>query len=177
MSPTPIDELPDESRVWIWGAHRVPDAGEAARLLDATRRFLADWAAHGRSLRAALDWRHHRFLLVAVDESRAAASGCSIDAVTGHLEELESELDLPLLDTSPVWFRDPDRGGLVRTVSRSAFRQMAGEGRVDGDTVVFDLTVDRLGDVRAGSWERPAAGSWHASLLPDRAGTASPNGA
>lgn len=178
MSPLPVDRLPDESRVWIWGAHRVPDADEAARLLDATRAFLEEWAAHGSPLRAGLDWRHHRFLLVAVDESRAAASGCSIDAVTDHLTSLERELGIDLLDTSPVWFRDPDRAGLVRTVSRAAFRRLAEEGRVDGDTVVFDLTVDRLGDVRAGAWELPASESWHASLLPDPAdAAATPGGA
>ena len=176
MTPTPFDRLPDESRVWIWGAHRVPDTGEAARLLDATRSFLDEWAAHGSPLRAGLDWRHHRFLMVAVDESRAGASGCSIDAVTDHLAALESELGIDLLDTSPVWFRDPGRAGLVRTVSRSAFRRLAREGRVDGETVVFDLTVDRLGDVRAGDWELPASGSWHASLLPEPADAAASGG-
>lgn len=166
MSPTPIEQLPDASRVWIYGAHRVPETREAARLLDEIRRFLEEWAAHGRPLRAGFAWRYHHFLLVAVDESRASASGCSIDAVVNRLSELESELDLPLLDTSPVWFRDPERGGLVRRVDRPEFRTLAAEGRVDGSTVVFDLTVDRLGDVREGRWERPAAGAWHASLLP-----------
>lgn len=167
MSLTPVDQLPDDSRVWIWGAHDVPDADEAARLLDASRRFLEDWAAHGEALRAALDWRRHRFLHLAVDESRATPSGCSIDAVTDHLAGLEEELGLRLLDTSPVWFRDPDRGGQIRTVDRPEFRRLAREGRVDGSTVVFDLTVERLGDVRAGAWELPAAESWHASLLPE----------
>lgn len=177
MSPTPVDRLPDDSRVWIWGAHRSPDEDEAARLLDATRGFLDEWAAHGSPLRAGLGWRHHRFLLVAVDESRASASGCSIDAVTDHLAGLESELELALLDTSPVWFRDPRRAGLVRKVSRPAFRRLAEEGRVDGSTVVFDLTVDRLGDVRAGAWEVPAAEAWHASLLPTGADAGAPDGA
>lgn len=167
MSLTPIDRLPDDSRVWIWGTRDAPDSREAASLLDTTRRFLEDWAAHGEALRAALDWRHHRFLHLAVDESRAAPSGCSIDAVTDHLARLEEELGLRLLDTSPVWFRDPGRNGSIRTVDRPEFRRMAREGRVDGTTVVFDLTVDRLGDVRAGGWELPAAESWHASLLPE----------
>lgn len=173
MSPTPLEELHDGSRVWLYGAHRPPEEAEATRLVDATRRFLAEWSAHGSRLRAGLDWRHDRFLLLAVDESRTAASGCSIDAVTDHLAELESELDLPLLDTSPVWFRDPGREGRIRTVSRSAFRRLAREGRVDGSTVVFDLTVDRLGDVREDRWEMPASEAWHASLLPTSDATAS----
>ena len=167
MTPDELSPLPADSRVWLYGTHRPPEDGEAARLVDATRAFLEDWTAHGSPLRAALDWRHGRFLVLAVDESRAAASGCSIDAVTGRLADLESELDLPLLDTSPVWYRDPGRDGRIRTVSRSTFRRLGREGEVDGGTVVFDLTVDRLGDVRQGLWERPAADTWHASLLPD----------
>ena len=37
---------------------------------------------------------------------------------------------------------------------------------MDGRTVVFDLTVDRLGELRDGRWELPAAASWHRQLLP-----------
>ena len=29
------------------------------------------------------------------------------------------------------------------------------------DTIVFDNTITRVGDVRSGRWERPAADAWH----------------
>jgi len=169
MSLTAFDALPDASRVWIFGAHRPPDAEESARLCDGTRRFLEGWAAHRNQLEAGFDWKRDRFLHVAVDESGTAASGCSIDALVGRLRELERELDLPLVDTSPVWYRDPDGDGRIRCVERRVFRQLAEDREVDGATTVFDLTVDRLGDVRAGRWELRAAASWHAALLPDGA--------
>lgn len=167
MSLDGLEQLPAESRIWIFGAARLPEGSEAARLLDSTRTFLDEWTAHDRALRAGFDWRHHRFLVIAADESRASASGCSIDALLNHLAEMEAELELPLLDTSPVWYRYPDREGAIRTVSRQEFRRLAAEGRVDASTMVFDLTVDRLGELRAGAWERPAGESWHASLLPE----------
>ena len=174
MSLIAIDELPDTSRVWIFGADRPPDAEASAHLLEETRRFLEDWTAHRAHLAAGFDWRIHRFLHVAVDESATEASGCSIDALVGRLRELERELDLSLVDTSPVWFRDPARGGLVRCVGRDRFRELAEEGRVDGDTIVFDLTVDELAAVRAGRWELPAAESWQAALLPGETASPSP---
>lgn len=166
MSLTPIDELADGSRVWIYGARPAPGPDRAARLRRATREFLDDWAAHRRELRAGTDWLHHRFLVVAVDESRAPASGCSIDALVDHLRELEEAMGLTLLDASPVWFRDPDEGGRVRAASRPEFRRLAAEGAVDGDTTVFDLTTQRLEDLRSGRWERAAGDSWHADFLP-----------
>lgn len=173
----PLERLPDGSRVWIFGTGREVSEAEAARLLESMGGFVADWAAHRRELRAGLDWRHGRFLHVAVDESATSASGCSIDALVGRLRELEAELDLPLVDTSPVWFRDPADPDRIRCVGREEFRDRARGGSVDGETVVFDLTVDRLGAVRRGAWELPAADSWHAVLLPEDAGRANGTGA
>lgn len=166
MSLTPIGELPGGSRAWIFGARPAPQGEAADRLREATRAFLADWAAHRRRLRAGLDWLHGRFLVVAVDESRAPASGCSIDALTDHLRSLEEETGLRLLDASDIWFRDPREEGRIRAVGRPAFRELAERGAVDGDTRVFDLTVDRLEDIRSGEWEGPARSSWHVDFLP-----------
>lgn len=176
MGLTAFDALPDESRVWIFGADRPPSAEESTRLLDGTRRFLEGWAAHRSRLEAGFDWKRDRFLHVAVDESGTSASGCSIDALVGRLRELEGELDLSLVDTSPVWYRDPVGDGRIRCVERRSFRELAGTGAVDGTTTVFDLTVDRLGGVRAGRWELRAADSWHAALLPDRASSSRASG-
>lgn len=174
MSLIAFDALPDDSRLWIFGAEPPPHPREAAELLDAVAGFLEEWAAHRRELDAGFAWDHRRFLQVGVDESATAASGCSIDALIARLRVLEEEHGLSLLDTSPVWFREPGDGGRIRCVGREAFRELAREGSVDGGTVVFDLTVDRLGDLRTGAWERPAAESWHAALLPEGASSPAP---
>lgn len=177
MSLHPMDELPDASRLWIFGSDRSPDPDQTAHLLDRTRAFLEDWSAHRRELSVGLDWRRHRFLLVAVDESRSAASGCSIDGLMHHLSSMEEATGLGLVDTSPVWFRDPREDGRIRTVGRGRFRELAEEGVVGPGTPVFDLTVEELGEVREGRWERPAGESWHASLLPEtRPGDAARSG-
>lgn len=175
MTPTGLEDLPDTSRVWIFAADRRPTAEEAEHLVDRMAEFVERWAAHRQQLRAALDWRHGRFLLIAVDESRTGASGCSIDALVNHLAELEDRLDLSLVDVSPVWYRDPGRDGEIRCVSRPEFRRLGAEGDVDADTVVFDLTVDRLGDLREGAWERPARETWHARLLANAAAAGDPD--
>lgn len=163
MSLVPFDSLPDDARLWCFAASRPPDAAETARLLDGVSTFLSTWTAHRAPLSAGFDWRYQQFLLVAVDETPAAASGCSIDGLVEQLRDLERELGLTLIDASPVWYRDAE--GSVRTSGRQAFRGLAREGRVGPQTTVFDLAVTRLGDVRGGLWELPAAESWQASLL------------
>jgi hypothetical protein len=159
--------LPDDARLWIFGANRPVAAEEASRLDEETARFLEEWAAHGEELAAAFDWRYERFLIIALDERRAAASGCSIDALMGHVRQLEGELGVDLVDGSPVWYRD---GEEIRLASRKEFRELATSGDVSGRTVVFDLTVGRLGELRAGRWELPADSSWHGQLLAPEAG-------
>ena len=155
--------LPDDARLWIFGASRPLDEQEATSLISSTQRFLEEWAAHGRALAVAFEWLHNRFLLVAVDEDRAAASGCSIDALLQYVKRLEQQLDVRLLDGGGVWLR---AAAGIQCVGRREFRGMAERGEVDGNTIVFDLTVQHLGDVRAGRWELLAASSWHARLLP-----------
>lgn len=167
MTLTTLDEMPDTARLWIFGADRRPDADMTARILDRTRAFLEDWTAHSRELTAGLDWRRGRFLLVALDESRVPASGCSIDDLMRHLADLERETGLGLTDSSAVWFRDPREDGRIRSVDRQRFRELAREGSLGPGTTVYDLTVDSLGALREGRWEGPARDAWHASLLPD----------
>lgn len=170
MSVHPIDALPDGARLWIFGASRPVTAEELALLGDRLPAFLAEWTAHRRELRAAWQILEDRFVVVAVDESRSAASGCSIDALLRHVGGLEEMLGVDLLDGTLVWYRTPD--GEIATVGRPEFRRLAAEGAIDGKTPVFDPTLSRVGELRTGQLERPANESWHAHLL--LAGTSSP---
>lgn len=168
MTLATLDSLPGGARLWIFGADRPLAPEEERTIRSRMASFLEAWTAHRQELVAASAVSHGRFLMVALDESSVPASGCSIDALVGAVKGLEAEVGTPLADAAPVWYRT-DRGE-VACVSRAEFRRLAEEGSVDGDTPVFDLTVDKLDKVRDGSWERPARESWHASLLA-RAGS------
>lgn len=163
MSHVALDALPGDARIWCFGASDALPADTIDELRSSMKGFLERWTAHRAELRAGCDWLHDRFLVVAVDESRVGASGCSIDALTAEIRRLEGVADVSLLDAAPVWYRDD--GGEIRRVSRDEFRRLAADGRVGADTVVFDLTADRLDTVRTGAWEVEAGRSWHAGLL------------
>lgn len=153
-----FDSLPDDARVWVFAAERPLTEEEERALLAPVDAFLDGWNAHGSPLTCGRDWVHGRFLLVAVDERTAPPSGCSIDALVRTLKDLEAKLGVSLLDNHPVWYR---AGEEMRREDRSTFRDLAKAGEVGPDTVVFDNTVTRLGQIRAGEWERPARESWH----------------
>ena len=158
MSKVELARLPDESRAWVFAAERPLSSAESEKLLASVDAFLDGWQAHGAPLTCARDWRYDRFLIVAVDERSAPPSGCSIDALVRALKGLETELGLSLLDHTPVWYRDSSE---IRRVDRGEFKALAGRGEVGPETIVFDHTLTRLGQLRHGEWERPAARTWH----------------
>jgi hypothetical protein len=151
-----IDQLSDNAHIWIFGISPALDEAQSATVLRHVDAFLGDWAAHGVPITGARELREGSFLIIAADENREK-SGCSIDRMFGTLKTLERELNVQILDANRVFLRDR---GSVRAVPRGEFRNAA-----NVDTSVFDVTAEKLGDVRKGSWERRAGDSWHARLL------------
>ena len=158
MALTPFDQLPPDARLWIFAADQPLGDEQRDTLLREVDAFLGHWKAHGHPLTVARDWRYDRFLLVGVDEASAGASGCSIDAMVRLLGELEQQLRVQMLDYGPVIFR---QGDTISRLPRPVFAEMAREGVVSADTVVFNNTLTRVGELRDGRWETPARASWH----------------
>lgn len=152
----PIDQLSNNAHIWIFGISPSLDDAKSATLLREVSSFLDEWAAHNVPITGAAEVREGSFLIVAADEHREK-SGCSIDRMFGTLKRLEQELGVTILDANRVFLRD---GGDVRAVPRGEFKNAASE-----ETRVFDVTAERLGDVRHGAWEKRAADSWHRHLL------------
>jgi hypothetical protein len=162
MPRVPFETLPDDARVWVFGAATDLAGPASERLLGAVDDFLAHWNAHGEPLACARDWRDDRFLAIGVDQSSAGASGCSIDGLFRTLARLEPELGTTLLGGGRVYYRDA--AGNVVATTRKAFNELARDGRVDADTPVFDTSLTSAGAWRE-QFERPVRASWHAELI------------
>lgn len=157
-----IENLPDASRAWVFGADHDLSESAADLLLRDVDRFLSEWHAHGEPLTAARDWRNQRFLTIAVDQSTAGASGCSIDGLFRSLKALESRLGASMVTSGLIFYRD--KKGHVESVDRDRFAELGAEGKITPDTRVFDPTVTTLGEWRA-RFELDTRDSWHAKLL------------
>ena len=159
-----FEDLPDSARTWVFGADRSLDQGATDLLLGEVDRFLSQWHAHGSPLTAARDWKYGRFLTIAVDQSTAGASGCSIDGLFRTLKAIEPRLGASLVTSGLVFYRG--KGNSIEAVDASVHRA---ERRRQGQPKhrVFDPTVTTLGEWRA-RFELEAAQSWHAGLLDDK---------
>src|SRR5882672_2735064 len=157
-----IEDLPDSSRTWVFGADHDLDEGATDLLLRDVDGFLSQWHAHGSPLTAAREWRDRRFLTITVDQSTAGASGCSIDGLSRSLKALEPRLGASMVTSGLIFYRD--RKGHVQSVDRERFAALGAERKIGPDAKVFDPTVTTLGEWRA-RFELDASDSWHSKLL------------
>jgi hypothetical protein len=162
MPMVPFDQLPDSSRVWVFGSDQPLVGAAADRLLVEVDRFLEQWKAHGLPLRSARQWRDDRFLAVGVDTTVEHASGCSIDGLFRVLQGLERVIGARLLGGGRVFFRDAS--GAPATVDREGFAERIARGEVTRDTPVFDTSITSAADWRA-RFEQPAGAAWTAGLF------------
>jgi hypothetical protein len=160
-----IEALPDDARAWVFGADKTIEAPASETLLREVDGFLSRWQAHGSPLTVGRDWKYGRFLTVAVDQSTAGASGCSIDGLFRTLKALEPKLGASLVTSGVVFFRG--RKGAIECAGRERFTALSAEGKIGPATRVFDPTVTTLGEWRA-RFELDAAQSWHSGLLADK---------
>lgn len=164
MPVVPFESLPDSSRVWVFGSDRPLSPEATTTLLAGVDAHLADWKAHGEPLTVGREWHADRFLTVAVDQSTAGASGCSIDGLFRVLQQLEKETGSSLVSGGRVFYRDGT--GAVQSATRAEVAALAATGAISKDSVVFDTTLTDLGNYRA-CFERAARQSWVAELFPE----------
>jgi hypothetical protein len=163
MPLVPFSVLPDMGRVWVFASERELDAAGEQRLLQVVDEFLEQWAAHGAPLTSGREIREHRFLTIGVDQSGAAASGCSIDGLYRSLRSLQSELGSSLLGGGLVYYRDA--AGEIQCITRDEFADLAAKGAITSETPVFDTSVTTVGEWY-GRFEAQAGRAWHRALLP-----------
>lgn len=159
MPLVPTASLPDDSRLWIFTSDVDLGPESATRLRTLLAPFLARWTAHKLELSVGFEILYDRFIIIAVDESYRAPSGCSIDSLVNGMKQIGAELGIPLVDTRDVTWRSGDG---VHGTDRTGFAELVRQGVITLDTIVFDRTIQSIGEFRNGSWEKRAGQSWHA---------------
>ncbi len=158
---SPINTLPETSRVWIYQSDTKFSDDQVTKINQDLTSFLEAWTAHGTALKAGFEVKYNRFIIIALDQSQAAASGCSIDSQVRFIQSLQEELEVDLLDKMNVTYYQNDR---IHYKPLLDFKKMAKDGAVGKNTIVFNNLVTNLGEFNE-HWEIPAKDSWHSRFL------------
>lgn len=157
-----ISSFEDHTRVWVFQSSKVltdVDQLEISSILD---DFLVKWAAHGADLYAGFEIRFDRFIVIAVDEHRALATGCSIDSMMRVVQQIDQHYKLDLLNRMKVAYR---HGEEIMEANVNKFTQLLANGELnENTTIVFNNVVQNKGDLDA-QWEIPVKNSWCVNLM------------
>jgi len=153
--------MPANSRIWIYQSDRKLNDSELDQIKLKLTDFLKNWTAHGDDLKSSFEIRYDRFIIIALNEKSAKASGCSIDACVHFIQQIEEEYKVSLLDKMNVAFK---QGEYISYKSIVEFKSLIKNKSVSKNTIVFNNLVVDIEDYN-NNWEVPAFKSWHSRFF------------
>lgn len=108
-----FSNLSPQSRIWVFISNRLWTAAEAEVLNSRLSDFISGWKAHGTQLIADFQCIGNAIVVLAVDETVAAPSGCSIDKAFRLLTEFGNENGLDFFNRNIVALEQNGKVGLL----------------------------------------------------------------
>jgi len=156
-----FDELSLDSSVWVFQSDRVLAAEEQNSIDHHLKSFVEQWSTHGANMHASHVILHNCFVVVAADEQKQAASGCSIDSFTGLFKKFGEQYNLSFFDRFSVARKSNSE---VVISALNDFKKLIKEGVVTENTIVFNNLVATKEDL-LNTWELPLKESWQKRYL------------
>tara|TARA_B110000444_G_scaffold230035_1_gene236977 strand:+ start:110 stop:574 length:465 start_codon:yes stop_codon:yes gene_type:complete len=147
--------LPEESRIWLYAAESALSKDQQNYILNTISEDLKGWNAHKHPLTAGVTILENHFIVIALDESKNEASGCSIDTLQNTIKKIEKELSIPLMNRLNVFCEI--EGQIVCTPSFKL------RGIANSDTTFYDLTVLTKSDLK--TYLKPIYEGWCSGLV------------
>lgn len=156
--PEPFKSLPDTARLWLVALEAPPPPEVRPRLHEGMEAILGQWRHKGHAYQGAFALVKDRILAVAEPELASAPSGCAIDGMLRKVRRLVGDLGLAEVDpAAAVLVAGPDG---LHAVPKADLEARIQDGALGAETLVLDLSLYSLGDLRAGKLEAPLARTW-----------------
>ena len=150
--------LDNTSRVWIYQSDQEFTYDELDDAREDIMNFMTEWTAHSAELDCYGNIFHKRFLALFVDESKAHASGCSIDSSVRFVEMLGKKFGKNFFDRMTYAYMTPEEE--ILTIHHNDLPSAYQSGTVSDSTFFFDNLVKDKGDFLK-NWIKPLSSSWH----------------
>lgn len=146
----------EAARTWVYQSNRVLSDAECVQLEQLLQQYLGQWQAHGVELHTAFEIREKQFVILTVDESHQAATGCSLDDKSRALRQIGAAMDIDLLNNRKVAFKHGDEVKLVDFLDLSTF---VNEYKADEALKLINTQAQTKREVDE-SWLLPLEDSW-----------------
>ena len=156
-----FDELPLQSRVWVFQSNRIMTPSEQSSIDGDVKHFVQKWSTHSVQMLASHVLFHNCFVVIAADEQKQAASGCSIDSFTALFKAFGTQYNLSFFDRFSIAHKSGDE---VVISNLDDFKQLIDDGHITPDTLVFNNLIEQRQDLST-KWELPLKESWQKRYL------------
>jgi len=128
-----------DSKVWIYQSSRPFSIDEIKELNLLLSVFAKQWTAHNAQLNAEGTVIEDRLIMLIVDESHTAASGCSIDTSVHFIKSVEKKFGIDLFDRTLVNFY---HDGSLSSTHLQELPKLYAQKLLNEDTLVLDPLVN-----------------------------------
>ena len=150
-----FNTIPEESRIWIYAAEQKLTNEQESYILQSISDHIKNWEAHKVPLTAGVAILENHFIVVALDESKNLASGCSIDTLQKLIQNLEKDLSISLLNRLNIFCKIEDEILCVPSFKLESIAK--------SNTLFYDLTIQKKLELH--SYLKPISEGWCASYL------------
>ena len=147
--------LPDSSLIWLYASEKALTTDQQNHILTYIAEHLKGWNAHKVPLTAGVTILENHFIVIALDENKNGASGCSIDTLQKTIQELEKDLSIALMNRLNVFCKI---GEIIKVIPSFKLGVIANE-----DTLFYDLTIQRKEELS--NYLKPIKEGWAKSYL------------
>ena len=156
-----FDDLSPASRVWVFQSDRALVEEVQVSIDKELTSFIEKWSTHGSQMHASHTLLYDCFVIIAADEQRQAASGCSIDAFTGLFKKFGEKYEVSFFDRFSVAHKS-NSGVVVSPLNE--FKKLIKDGDVTEETIVFNNLILSKEEMTS-KWELPLKDSWQKRYL------------
>lgn len=155
-------------KLWIYTLSEKLTEEQEMDLKNRCQTFVSGWTAHDVSLDASFELYKHRLLIFKVDETKYAASGCSIDKQLRLVKELEQAFSVELLNRLLVAYDTSSSTSIdetIEVVKASQIKELLANGIISEDTLVYDNAITNSNELNT-AWKKPLHQTYLAKYLP-----------
>jgi len=151
-----MQNLRDESKIWIYQAERALSETEISLIAPLFHSFCENWTAHNNQLKASFEIIQNQFIVLAVDESLNTASGCSIDKSVAFLKSISEQLGISLFERMKMAYL---KNEILSTIHYNDIQKAFEDGLINEETLFYNNNVQSLGEYR-NSFLSPLKNHW-----------------
>jgi len=147
--------------IWIYAFSSPLTQKDTTIVEQFLEKFIRNWKSHGTPVKGAYKILFNRFVFLCAD-SNVNVTGCSVDSSVRVFKDLHLKYNLNALDINIVFYKDKNK---IQSVNRFEFQKLINQGKINKDTLVYNTSIQSLGELRAGYFESKLQDCWHSKIF------------